>query len=349
MSNPIHVFVDTSPLQNANAIRGVGVYTKFLTEALKRETDVQVVSDLIDTLNEKIDITHYPYFDLFFATLPFTKKTKTIVTIHDVIPLLFPKQYKPGIKGRIRLARQLLALKSVDAVITDSETSKKDIHYYLKVPTAKIHVVYLAANPELQPADLEEVQRIRKKYRLPQQYVLYIGDINYNKNIPQLIKSLKYLPEDIQLVCVGRNFVPQEIPEWKVIETQLALSDVANRVCFLNEVSGKASKDMSALYGGAVAYIQPSLYEGFGLPVLEAMSSKTPVVSAENSSLIEVGGKSVVFVRTDAESIAKGVKEILQWSEQKRKTVVEEAYAWAHQFSWEKTARETIAVYKSLL
>ncbi len=349
MSDPIRVLIDTSPLQNANAIRGVGVYTRFLSEAIQKEAGIQLFTDPESIENEKIDVIHYPYFDLFFATLPFKKKTKTVVTIHDVIPLVFPKQYRAGIKGRIKFARQLLALKSVDTILTDSEASKKDIIHYLKIPEQKIHVVYLAANQDIHGSDLEEVQRVRKKYRLPANYILYVGDINYNKNIPQLIKSLKYLPEDLQLVCVGKNFVPQEIMEWKVIETQLALSDVAERVCFLSEVTGKASKDLSAIYSGSVAYVQPSLYEGFGLPVLEAMNCKVPVVSAQNSSLTEVGGTHVIYVPTDAESIAKGVKEVLEWSESKRKTFIDEAFTWAQQFSWEKTARTTIDIYKSLL
>ena len=349
MSEPLHVFIDTSPLQNTNAIRGVGVYTRLLTQALQKRKSIQIFSDFNLVKNERIDVTHYPYFDLFFPTLPLHKKTKTVVTIHDVIPLVFLKQYKPGLKGLLKLLRQRIALRSVDAVITDSEASQKDILKYLRLRAAKVHVVYLAANPDLKPVTEIEFQNVSRHYHLPEKYILYVGDINYNKNLAQLIKALKYLPEEIHLVCVGKNFMPQEIPEWKVVETQLALSDVTQRVQFISEVGGDATAVLSAIYSGAEVYVQPSLYEGFGLPVLEAMNCKTPVVCAQNSSLMEVGGEFVKYVQTDAESIAQGVKEVLEWSPAKRARWVGEALDWAQHFSWPKTADKTIEVYKSII
>src|SRR5260221_10500574 len=106
MSEPLNIFIDTSPLQNANAIRGVGVYTRLLTKELEKKKSVRVFSDFNLIKNEKVDIIHYPYFDLFFATLPFRKKAKTIVTIHDVIPLVFPKQYPSGIRGLLKFQKQ---------------------------------------------------------------------------------------------------------------------------------------------------------------------------------------------------------------------------------------------------
>lgn len=349
MPDPIHVLIDTAPIQNANAVRGVGVYTRLLVKNLEQKKTVRIFTDQKEAQLEKIDITHYPYFDFFFDTLPFKKKTKTVVTIHDVIPLVFKKQYWPGVKGWLRLQRQRAALKSVDAVITDSHASQKDIIEYLKLPEKKVHVVYLAANPNLYASTQEAIARASKKYGLPAEYVLYVGDINYNKNVPQLIKSLRHLPETLHLICVGRNFVSQKIPEWKAIETQLALSDVQQRVHFITDLGSEASEDLSALYSGAVAYIQPSLYEGFGLPVLEAMVCKTPVVAARNSSLIEVGGERVVYAETNAESLAESIKEVLEWSAAKRAQWVNDGAKWAQTFSWSKTADQTIAVYQSLL
>src|SRR5258708_6502395 len=108
----LNVLIDTAPLQNANAIRGVGIYTKLLREELQKNAEVHVVGEK----NEPFDVIHYPYFDLFFPTLPLHRKTKTVVTIHDVIPLIFPKQYRPGKKGLFNFYRQKLALRSVDAV-----------------------------------------------------------------------------------------------------------------------------------------------------------------------------------------------------------------------------------------
>src|SRR5258708_4505302 len=303
----LKVLVDTSALRNANAIRGVGLYTKLLRDELRKIPDVELVtSDAAD-----VDVIHYPYFDFFFPTLPIFRKKPTVVTVHDVIPLLFPKFYRAGRKGRLQFYRQRFGLQRANAVLTDSESSKKDIVKYLKIHPDKVFVVYLAGNPEISKSSADEVQKVQKKYDLPPKYVLYVGDINYNKNLPELIKSVKFLPADVHLVCVGKNFFPHNIPEWKWIETQIAVSDVAKQVHFVTDLAGNATKELSALYTGAAAYIQPSLYEGFGLPLLEAMQCETSVVSARNSSLVEVGGDHVQYVETDPESIAPALKEFL--------------------------------------
>jgi glycosyltransferase involved in cell wall biosynthesis len=341
----LKVRIDTTPLENGSSIRGVGVYTRFLIAALRRKKDLQLVEDQ----KEDVDLIHYPFFDLFFPTLPLLKSTPLVVTIHDVIPLLFPNYYRSGKKGKVAFYRQFLAVRKAQAIITDSEASKKDIVKYLKLPETKVHVVYLAGNPEIQKVNSKVVEETRHTLKLPQKYILYVGDINYNKNIPQLIKSLKYLPEDVHLVCVGRNFREQDIPEWHWIETQLAMSDVANRVTFINAIESNDLQTLSAIYSGAECLVQPSLYEGFGLPVLEAMQCKTPVVCAKNSSLTEVGGEHVQYVETDAESIGEGVNKVLSYSNYKRESVVKAAYDWSQQFSWQKTATETVKIYESAI
>jgi len=344
------VLIDTRPLANANAIRGVGVYTRLLTQYLGKEEAIEVYrSGLKESENLKPDIIHYPFFDLFFDTLPLKKKAKTVVTVHDVIPLVFPEYYQPGIKGKLRFLKQKTALQKVDAIITDSLASKKDIIKYLQVKEDKVHVVYLAANPELQHVDDKAVEKIKRKYKLPKNYILYVGDINYNKNIPQLIKSLYYLPNNIKLVCVGKNFLPQDIPEWQWIESQIAAGQLEKRVKFLTEILGDANEDLSAIYSGALAYVHPSLYEGFGLPVLEAMQCKTLVVCSRNSSLIEVGDEYVKYAEPEARKIADGVNEILALSKEKKEEMIKAAYMWSQSFSWEKTVRETANVYQAIL
>ncbi len=347
----INVLLDTSPLANDNAIRGVGVYTKLLAEHLTKKKNIQLV-DQTETNSEtsqQPDLIHYPFFDLFFSTLPLRKKFPTVVTIHDVIPLVFPEHYKPGIKGKMKFFKQKEGLRTVAAIITDSQASKKDIEQYLHIKSDKIHVVYLAANPKLIVPSNEKIQAVRKSLKLPSSYILYVGDINYNKNIPQLIKTLKFLPEEIHLICLGKNFTPQPIREWQWIETQMALSDVAKRVIFLPEVPTDDFQTLSAIYHNAIAYVHPSLYEGFGLPLLEAMQCKTPVICTETSSLPEVAGKYAVFSETDARSIATQVSTVLSWSESKRKKWINSAYKWSQSFSWEKTINKTISVYKSII
>ena len=344
------VLIDTSPLTTGHAMRGIGTYTRLLTKYLEQEASLTVVrSETQEAVDFKPDLIHYPYFDLFFSTLPVIKKHPTVVTIHDVIPLIFPEKYPAGIRGRAKFVKQKSALPSVKAVITDSKSSKADINQHLGVELDKIHVVYLAANPDLKAAGKKDIQRVKRKYKLPRNYVLYVGDINYNKNIPQLIKAARYLPREVKLVCLGKGFVEQDIPEWSWIETQLALSDVEKKVKFVPNVPGGEVEDLAAIYSGAMCYVQPSLYEGFGLPLLEAMQCKTPVVSTQTSSLPEVGGEVVIYTQPDSTSIAQGIKEVLSWSKTKRQQKIRAAYTWSQEFTWQKTARETIRVYQQVL
>jgi glycosyltransferase involved in cell wall biosynthesis len=348
-ADKLKILIDTSPLENAHAVRGVGTYTRFLTKALEKLNTIEVYRSTQKPKKKfKPDVIHYPYFDLFRATLPVIKTAKSVVTIHDVIPLMFPEHYPPGIRGKLKLSKQRLALKTVNKVITDSKASVQDIHQLLKIPLNKIDVVYLAANPNIKSQPQSVIDKVKNKYNLPKNYALYVGDINYNKNLPQLIKAFKYLPERIHLVLVGKNFIPRDIPEWQWIESQIAMSKVVGKVHFVPEIETSQARELSAVYSGAVCYIQPSLYEGFGLPVLEAMQAGTPVIAAKNSSLIEVGNGHVILVEPEAESIANAIKQILAWPEEKKAEVIQQALQWSNSFSWEKTAQETLEVYQSL-
>lgn len=346
MINPITVQIGNLRFEKEHALRGIGTYTRLLTTYLKKVPSVKIVEKSAE-INP--DIIHYPSFDFFFSTLPFSFSVPSVVTIHDVIPLLYPDKYPRGIKGSLHLKRQKLALKTIKAVITDSETSKKDIHTYLHIPQKKIHVVVLAPNPEIKSQTPSVVKNLKVKYNLPDKYVLYVGDIGYNKNIPQLIKMLKFLPEEIHLVCVGKNFRTQNIPEWNWIETQMAMSDVYSRVHFVSTVGVDAVQDIGGLYTGAVCYVQPSLYEGFGLPVLEAMQAKTPVVSSNTPALLEIGENFALFADPTAEELAEQVGIIYDWSQKKRNEFINAAFNWSQTFSWKKTAEMTVKVYKNIL
>lgn len=231
MNKSVAVYLDRSVLRQGHSLRGVGQYTSLLYEALSQQKGIELV-----TTAKEAQVVHYPFFDLFFATLPLIHRQKVVVTIHDVIPLQFAKQYWPGIKGWLRFGYQRLALSRVQAVVTDSYASQTAVLGYLGLSTSRCHVVPLAANPELSPASESEISTARRRYQLKTPYVLYVGDINYNKNIPELIKMVGLLPPEIQLVCVGAQFFPHSIPEWQWIETQLAASDVRNRVKFVTDV-----------------------------------------------------------------------------------------------------------------
>ncbi|MFZ1721812.1 MAG: glycosyltransferase family 1 protein [Microgenomates group bacterium] len=348
----MRVLLDTSPINTEHGIRGIGVYTRTLAEALENLEGVEVIRSAALQKNSKpiVDLIHYPFFDFFFTTLPLFRRAPTIVTIHDVIPLKYPKNYPAGIKGSIRSKIQQFNIKTVQAIITDSRHSKNDILKYFQIPSEKIHVVQLAANPTIQRPTNKEIQNVLDKYQLPEKYVLYVGDINFNKNIPQLIKSIRYLPSDIHLVCLGKNFREQEIHEWEVIEQQIALSDVRERVHFMPSILSEATIELSAIYSGAQAYIQPSIDEGFGLPILEAMICKTPVVCTELGSLPEVAGVYAFYSSdSSAEALSEATKRAISQTKKARSEFVEDAFKWANQFSWQKTALDTRAVYEKVI
>jgi glycosyltransferase involved in cell wall biosynthesis len=350
----LHILFDDSPLHSAHAYRGIGAYTRELIRALRKKSSLQISlasEHVANTATQAVDIIHYPHFDLFFPTLSLSTclKKKVVVTIHDVIPLLYPDRYKPGIRGRINFIRQLLSLHFVTAVITVSECSKRDIVRKLRVPAHKVFVAYNGNNTQITQQKPKYIVQVKKELSLPEKYLLYVGDINYNKNIPQLIKMMKFLPEEYHLICVGKQFVEQDIPEWRWIEAQVAMSDITERVTFITDLPVTEPVRLSALYAGAVAYVQPSLYEGFGLPVIESMSCLCPVVSSTGGSLPEIAGTHAVYAEPVAEELAAKVLEVVGWSVLVRKQKTVAAQKWAKRYTWERTASATTKVYKSLV
>ncbi len=344
----MNILIDTSPLQNESSIRGIGRYTKELLSSLRTIKSPHTFYTNEDVADTSIDLIHYPFFDFFFPTLPFFKKAKTVVTIHDVIPLLFPKHYPRGIRGTINLFRQKLALRGVAHVITDSESSKRDIIDHLHIKPENISVVYLAANEAIKKPVQSVQDEVRKRYSLPKNFALYVGDINYNKNLPFLIRSVKKIPK-LSLVLVGKAMNNTAIPEGRAIHKTISLLGMEKRVKLIDSVSGDASSDLSSMYSLATVYVQPSLYEGFGLPVLEAMQCRTPVVCARAGSLPEVAGDAASYFHPmDEEDCANAIQKVLRFSQKQRSTAVRKGVDQAAKFSWKKVATQTLSVYESI-
>ena len=329
--------------QERQAARGVGRYALWLLESVEADGQVQICHKAANT-----NVIHYTFFDLYKQTLQSVKKgQKLVVTVHDLIPLLFPKDFPVGMRGKWNLWWQKRRLRKADAIVTDSATTKNDLVKLWRIPEEKIQVVYLAANPALAPASPQEIASVKKSYVLPEKYLLYVGDINFNKNLAQLIKALKFLPEDINLVMVGKNFIPSEIPEWITIQEQLDLSEVKSRVKFLSTITRDA--ELSALYSGALAYVQPSMYEGFGLPVLEAMRCKTVVICHKNSSLAEIGSAHVMYAESlRAEDFAVAVEKVMAMPDGKREKFLQAAYLWQQGFTWQRVSEQMIQIYEKV-
>ena len=335
----MRVAIDVSPLKNANRYRGVGIYTQQLVKSLQSLKISNFSCQLVEnkSMIGDSDLIHYPFFDLFFLTLPLKKTKPTVVTIHDVIPLIFPEHFPPGIRGNLKFQIQKFSLKNTKAIITDSENSKKDLFKYLNYPKDKIHVVPLAPAKEFKPI------MAKNKYQLPEKFILYVGDVNYNKNIPGLIKALAGLKEKMSLVLVGKAFKDESLKETQEILQLISLLKLEKKVIRLDWVS---SEDLVGIYNLATVYCQPSFYEGFGLPVLEAMACGCPVVAAKTSSLSEICGSAAVMVDPyDINDMIRGLGQALN----RREELIKKGLLQAKKFSWQKTAQQTYEVYQKVV
>lgn len=341
------VVISTAPLTTASKTRGVGIYARELIKALDRNypDDSFITSDK-NCYQQGADIVHFPFFDPFFLTLPRKKTLPTIVTIHDVIPLKFPQHFPPGIRGKLKFSRQKSSLLDTTHVITDSQSSKNDISTYLNYPAEKISVVPLGPTTARSTVTLSTT--IREEYALPQRYLLYVGDINWNKNVPGLIQAFSSLSsKNIHLVLVGKVFSDRpDIPEYQVVEKSIENSPARNRIKLIGYVP---SHHLPYLYQHATLYVQPSWYEGFGLPVLEAMYQGCPVLSSDQGSLPEVGGDAVAYFNpNEPKSLKKNLNELLS-NPGKRRQLKKLGLARAKEFSWDLTARLTHTVYEKVL
>jgi glycosyltransferase involved in cell wall biosynthesis len=325
------IAIDSGPLTSGDSVRGIGVYTRELLKALKIEGVDVSKEDL-----SKYDLVHFTRFNPFFISVPFTKpnNTKFVLTIYDLIPLIYPKHYPPGIKGKICfLVNKYLINKNVDAIITISETSKKDICRFLRVDPKKVFVTYLAPRSIFKKLEPRGWKLEINGNNIPKRFALYVGDINYNKNIPNLIKACKIA--NIPLVIAGKqayqvdklNLNHPELSHLKNIDWSgvIRLGFVPDDV-------------LAELYNLATVYIQPSLYEGFGLPAVEAVVCGTPLVVVKSQCMVEVLGDDFSF--TDSGSVESIARAILSPNIDKKLP---------RDYSWEGTANKTLEVYKRSL
>ncbi len=362
----MRVAIDSGPLFGGHSVRGIGFYTKNLIDALGKKVEAV---DFRKADLTKYDLIHYPSFHPFLITLPFKKPTKMVVTIHDVTPLIYPKHYPPGIRGGLRFLIQKFLLRRVGVVITDTEASKKDIVRFLRIPARKIFPVHLAPAKRVEAkTDQKTLKQVRKKYHLPKKYVLYVGDVNYNKNLHGLIYACKLAK--LPLVICGKQALEIE-------EEGMGLDKILGPRDWIRFVLGRPhpehahyakmakhfrekkkeifclgfvpDEDIAAVYKLATVYCQPSFYEGFGLPVLEAMVYGTPVVAGRTQALVEVAGDAALFVDPrDSGEMAKKIAQVVK-SPKIRDELVKKGKEKVKTYSWGKTAEQTLKVYHKVL
>ncbi|MDE2025977.1 MAG: glycosyltransferase family 4 protein [Patescibacteria group bacterium] len=342
------IALDISPLQTGHRVRGTGFYLQHLQSALVKyfpQHEYRFFTQK-DGMPTDSDIVHYPYFDPFFITLPFLPKTKTIVTVHDLTPLVFPKEFPSGIKGAVRWQVQRQLLRMTNGIITDSDSSKKDIVKFVGYPQQKIKTVYLAAGEEFTVLPKKKAQDIIAKFRLPRKFALYVGDATWNKNLPRLVEAC--VLAGVPLVMVGKALSGEEKidgnnPWTRDLRKTIALAKEHSKM--IHRIGFVSMEELVALYNCTTLFIMPSLYEGFGLPVLEAMACGAPVITTKEGSLPEVGGSAAFY--TDAYNI-RSISESIQtvwWDEKLQKELSKRGRIQSDVFSWKKTAEETIKAY----
>lgn len=342
------VAFDISPLFSGHRNRGIGNYTHNLYQEFKENKFENVSFTFFkDSKNPpNSDVIHHPYFDLFFKTLDTKTSTPKVVTIHDVIPLIFPARFPSGIKGKINLFLQKRSLKNTAAIICDSKASKRDIVKNLSVPEQKVKVVYLAPGKNFKRiTDQNKLGQISKKFKLPKEFVLYVGDVNWNKNLENLILSLTYTK--VNLVMVGSALKNNSLPQVESLDRLIVKHSLEKRVFKTGYVE---EEYLISLYNLAQATLQPSYYEGFGLPILESAAIGTPIICSKNSSQEEVAPNEVFFCNPeDPKDIAKNIDLVLALKTEEKEIISENLIKHAANYSWGKTAKKTIEVYEEVI
>lgn len=322
---------------------GVATYTKNLAQKLEKDPclemvyfysslrkpyignlsnvkSVKIPPTLLEPLFNRFRVVRIEKFtgkvDIFHSSDWIQPKTsaKKVTTYHDVIPLKYPQWSHPKIVG-VHKRRLALVEREIDMVIAVSEATKKDLMEISKVPEEKITVIYEGVDEKFRVRDKEEIEGFRRRYKLPEKFVLAIGGIGERRNL----KRVKEATQGYNLVITGET-----IP-WV------------------------GDEEMPLLYSAAEVLFYPSFYEGFGLPVIEAMACGTPVITSDVSSLPEAGGEAAAYVDPeDTERMVRVVREVMG-DKELREEMINKGLVQAKKFSWKKCADETARIYKQLM
>jgi glycosyltransferase involved in cell wall biosynthesis len=291
---------------------------------------------------EKVDVMFFPHFNV-----PIFYRKSYIVTIHDLTLSIFPGQkmtkfyhriaYHSTIKNAVKRARKIIAV---------SENTKTDIVKFLHIQKEKIEVIYNGVGDEFRMIeDLKEFAPTLKKYNIKKEFLLYTGVWRSHKNLPRLIEAFDIIKNkdnlNLQLVITGKPDphypeVKEEIKKYKLKDDVICTEPVDE-------------KDLIDLYNAADMYVFPSLYEGFGMPPLEAMKCGTPVVASNASSIPEICGKAAAYFDPyDAKDVAKKITEVYKNADKKAK-LIEAGLIRAAKFSWKTAAEKIFDVLKSTI
>ncbi len=268
------------------------------------------------------------------------RKVKSVVTIHDLIFLRHPEWYNP-IDRAIYQAKFKYSCRVADRIIAISEQTKRDIIEFYRIDEQKISVIYQSCNTLFKQTIPEAFKEtVRKKYDLPDRFLLYVGTIEERKNLLNIVMAITAGRIDIPLVVIGRK-----TKYYNKVKHHIE-SENLKGIYFKDEVS---IEDLPAIYQLADLFIYPSVFEGFGIPILEALYSKVPVITSKGGCFSEVGGASTVYVDpTDIGEISEAIKYISSRKELQEE-MIEKGYLHARKFSSTATAQSTMNIYKQLI
>ena len=304
------------------------LFSKYFTICLKRKKFPFCRSFYALFMPPKIlgDILHAPTPVTPFWGKP---KCKLVITVHDLTPLIFPQYH--NWRRRIFFGLFLKHTISIsDAIIVDSQSTKKDVATFFSTPENKLNVVHLASNMKAKHAQLPS------KYGIEGDYLLYVGTVEPRKNLLRLIEAFNQLDQKLKLVIVG-------VSGW---DNKAVYKTKNPNIIFTGYVP---EEDLPVFYCNAKLFVYPSLYEGFGFPILEAMNCGCPVITSNVSSMPEVAGDAALLVDPCNVGEIKSAVQRLLSDAKLRKRLIDKGIRQASRFSWEKTANETIKVYEKVL
>ncbi|HRP89906.1 MAG TPA: glycosyltransferase family 1 protein [Edaphocola sp.] len=284
------------------------------------------------------DIYHGLSAELPLGKIPLN--TKLVVTIHDLIYERFPELY-PRIDYAIYRKKTINACAKAHRIIAVSEQTKRDLIRFYGIEALKINVVYQDCHPMfLERYSEPEKAVFKKKYNLPEQFLLNLGTLEERKNALLILKAMIHLPDDIHLVLVGKD-----TPYKEKLIAFIHKNQLTNRVHFRPEIN---FLEFPLLYQSASVFIYPSIFEGFGIPVLEAIKSQVPVIAATGSCLEEAGGADSIFIHPeDALSLKENILLLLN-DKAIRARQIQKSFEYALNFSSKNFAKKTMEVYKLL-
>ena len=326
---------------DADVLNELGANFRAVAEDSRPYSLGEQVSIPLTLVRERAHLLHEPHY-----VLPPATRCRAVVTIHDCIHLMFP-QYLPGRLAHVYARISMWsAVHKADRILTVSEASKRDILRFFDVPANKVAVIYNAIDERfLAPPDQERMDLIRQRYQLDHPFLLYVGNIKPHKNLERLIDAFGRARgqglDDLRLVIIG-----DEISKYPPLRQSVHRHRLDKYVRFLGF---QPHDTLAAFYRLARAFVFPSLYEGFGLPPLEAMACGTPVVTSNVSSLPEIAGDAALLVDPyDPDSIADGIRQAVA-DAAVRARLIERGYARAREFSWERAVGDIHGIYMDVL